>query len=99
MLTNVSDPDRAVIDSFQPYHRVNPDRDPLAILRALRDAYEHREIATVQSPSSERRPTSSELVPRTTPSADAQFRGVPSGPHSKTTQRSRGQSPPTRTRR
>jgi hypothetical protein len=46
MLRDVRSQDRAIIDGLQPYHRVSPDRDPLAILKALRDAYEHREIAT-----------------------------------------------------
>lgn len=46
MLKDVRPEDRAIIDSLQPYHRVKPDRDPLAILKAFRDAYEHREIAT-----------------------------------------------------
>jgi hypothetical protein len=45
MLKNVGATHRAIIDSYQPYHRVNPDRDPLALLKAIRDADEHRDLA------------------------------------------------------
>jgi hypothetical protein len=75
MLKNVREKHRAIIDSFQPYHRINPDRDPLAILRSLRDAYEHREIATARI-LVERPSTDLEEIEQGTV-RDAQFRFAP----------------------
>jgi hypothetical protein len=75
MLKNVSPKHRAIIDSLQPYHRVHPDRDPLAILKAFRDAYEHRDVAPavvmVHRPSAE----IEALKPGTV--RDAEFRRAP----------------------
>jgi hypothetical protein len=37
LLAGLDAPERAIIDSLQPYHRTNPGRDPLALLKALEE--------------------------------------------------------------
>jgi len=75
MLRGVSARHQAIIDGYQPYQRVHPDRDPLAVLKAFRDAYEHRDVApavlVVERPSA----TFKERIQGTVRGAD--FRQAP----------------------
>ena len=44
LLRGLASPDLALIDALQPYHRVDPAKDPLAQLQAVYDRYTKKEL-------------------------------------------------------